>query len=80
MRVALLPLPSVEVRELRVAGAAQATPLFAEVDALRLRVALWPLLAGRVIVSALELERPRVAIPLDRDGAPVLPGPTPYGR
>lgn len=75
MRVAILPLPSVEVRELSVAGAAPGEPAFAEIDALRLRVALWPLFAGRVIVSALELERPRVVIPVDRDGDPVLPGP-----
>jgi hypothetical protein len=79
MRVALLPLPSVEVRELSVAGAAKGDPPFAEIEALRLRVALWPLLAGQVIVRALELERPRIAVPLDRDGAPVLPGPRAAG-
>ena len=75
MRVAILPLPSVEVRELRVAGAAKGDPPFAQVDALKLRVALWPLFAGRVMVGALELERPRIVIPVDRAGNPVLPGP-----
>lgn len=76
MRVAILPLPSVEVRELRVAGAKRGDPAFAEIDALRVRVALWPLFAGRVIATALELDRPRVSIPIDRNGHPVLPGPS----
>src|SRR5262249_58043228 len=56
MRVSLLPLPSVEVHELRVAGAAKGDPPFAQIAALRLRVALWPLLTGRVMVRALELD------------------------
>jgi AsmA protein len=75
MHVDLLPLPSVEVRDLSVAGEKRGDPPFAELAALRLRVALWPLFAGRVLVSALELERPEVAVPLDREGDPVLPGP-----
>jgi hypothetical protein len=74
LRVALLPLPSFEARDLSVGGEKSSDPPFAELDALRLRVALWPLFTGRVIVRALELERPEVVVPLDREGDPVLPG------
>jgi len=76
MSVELLPLPSVEVRDLSVAGVKNSDPPFAQLAALRLRVALWPLFSGRVMVRALELERPEVDVPLDRTGKPVLPGPS----
>jgi hypothetical protein len=70
----LLPLPSLEASELRVAGARADTPDFAQVASVRLRVALLPLLRKQVVVRALELQQPRIFVSLDREGRPELPG------
>ncbi len=75
MRLSLLPRPGVEARDVRVAGTTDTAPAFAEVEALRLRVALLPLLVGRVLVDTLEVDGPRVRVPLDASGAPILPAP-----
>ena len=76
MDLAILPLPAVRATQIRIAGPTPADPPFAEVAELRLRVAVLPLLVGRVVLRALELESPRVRIPLDSEGRPILPGPS----
>lgn len=71
-KLTLLPL-GIDLRGVRVAGAApQDTPLL-DLESGRARLALAPLLRGRIVVSELHFERPSVA--LRRDGAGVvLPG------
>lgn len=71
----LLPLPAVRARELRIAGAKPGDEPFALVEELRLRLALLPLLARRVVLRAVEVDSPQLVIPLDATGVPVLPGP-----
>jgi hypothetical protein len=73
--LAYFPLPAVRVGEIRIAGPTAADPAFAEVSELRLRVAILPLLARRVVLRALEIDSPRIHIPFDKDGKPVLPEP-----
>ncbi len=71
--LALFPLPAVRVSDIRIAGAKPSDPAFAEVAELRLRVAILPLLARHVVLRALEIDAPRIHIPFDEDGKPVLP-------
>ena len=66
------PSPAVRVQTLRVAGDAGQPPLL-QVEEVRLRIALWPLLKGRVVLAAVELGRPSVWLPVDADGVPVVP-------
>lgn len=73
--LAYFPLPAVRVGEIRIAGATAADPAFAEISELRLRVAILPLLARQVVLRALEIDAPRIHIPFDKDGKPVLPEP-----
>ncbi|MBM4337274.1 MAG: AsmA family protein, partial [Deltaproteobacteria bacterium] len=73
--LALFPLPALRASEIRIAGPKPADRPFAEIAELRLRVAILPLLAGKVVLRALEVESPRVRVPLDRSGRPILPGP-----
>ena len=75
--LAFFPTPALRVHALRVGGSSpQALPLL-EVEELRLRVALLPLLSGRVVLRALEIDAPRVHLELDAQGRPVLPGAGP---
>ncbi|MEE9281755.1 MAG: AsmA family protein [Myxococcota bacterium] len=71
--LALLP-PALRARQIRIAGATPEEPPFAEIAELRLRVSPLPLLAGRIVLRAVSLERPHLRIPLDAEGRPVLPG------
>ena len=71
----IFPLPAVRVGEIRIAGPKPSDPPFAEIEELRLRVAILPLLARQVVLRALEVESPHVIIPFDKDGKPILPGP-----
>ena len=73
--LALFPLPAVRVTDIRIAGPKPADPPFAEIAELRLRVAILPLLARKVVLRALEIDSPRIHIPFDRSGKPILPGP-----
>jgi uncharacterized protein involved in outer membrane biogenesis len=75
LSLAILPLPAVRVTQIRVAGPTPKDPPFAEIAELRLRVAILPLLARKVVLRALEIDSPRVNIPFDKDGKPILPGP-----
>ena len=77
MDLVLWPLPALRVREVRVAGEAPGAPPMAEIEEVRLRLALLPLLAGTVALGSLELDRPRLQLELDAEGQPILPGPAP---
>jgi len=72
----VFPLPAVRVTQIRVAGPRPGDPPFADVAELRLRVAVLPLLAGKVVLRALEIDSPHVDIPFDKNGKPILPGPS----
>ena len=71
VQLAFLP-PGIRIADVRIAGDPGA-PTLAEVGAIQLGLALRPLLQGAVVLSSLELERPRIALALGRDGRPVLP-------
>jgi hypothetical protein len=73
MDLAFLPLPALRIRDVRIADASGAEPPLAEVDEVRLRLALLPLLVGRVELAAAELEGPTLRLELDASGLPVLP-------
>jgi uncharacterized protein involved in outer membrane biogenesis len=73
--LAYFPLPAVRVGDIRIAGPTTADPAFAEISELRLRVAILPLLARQVVLRALEIDAPRIHIPFDGEGKPILPEP-----
>ncbi len=77
LELSLLPLPAVRVAGVRIAGPSEQEPPFAEVDSVRIRLAILPLLVGRIGLASLDVERPRLSVPLDRRGRPVLPGSAP---
>ena len=58
----LLPRPALAAAEVRVGGSGN-TDLSIRVDALRLRVALWPLIGGRVDARELVLRGPDLRVP-----------------
>ena len=74
LELGFFPLPAVRLSGLSVEGSAPDAPLL-EVDEVRVRVALLPLLLGRVTLRAVELDAPRVRLELDTGGRPQLPGP-----
>lgn len=65
----LLPLPGVRLSGLAVGDS---TPL-ARVDAVELRARILPLFRGRVVISRLALDRPRILLEVDSAGALNLP-------
>jgi uncharacterized protein involved in outer membrane biogenesis len=73
--LAIFPLPAVRIDDVRISGPGPNDPPFAQIAELRLRVAVLPLLAKKVVLRALELDSPRINIPFDKDGKPILPGP-----
>jgi hypothetical protein len=73
--LALFPLPAVRVSDIRIAGPKPTDPPFAEIAELRLRVAILPLLARKIVLRALEINGARLDIPFDKSGKPILPGP-----
>jgi len=73
IELGLFPMPGVRVREVVVAGSAPEAPPLLEVAELHLRVALLPLLLGRVMLRTVELGAPRVHLELDAAGRPRLP-------
>jgi len=74
IQLAIFPLPAVQIDDVRIAGPKPSDPPLAQIAALRLRVAVLPLLAKKVVLRALELESPRIVIPFDKEGKPILPG------
>ena len=73
--LALFPLPAVKIDDVRIAGPKPSDPPLADVAEIRLRVALLPLLAKKVVLRALELDKPRIDVPFDKEGKPILPKP-----
>ncbi len=73
--LSLFPLPAVRVTDIRIAGPKPSDPPFAEIEELRLRVAILPLLARQVVLRSLEIDSPRVHVPFDEAGKPIFPGP-----
>ncbi|MFI5317047.1 MAG: AsmA family protein [Myxococcota bacterium] len=71
--LAILPLPAVRIDDVRIAGPKPSDPPLAQIAELRLRVALLPLIARKVVLRALELDSPRIHVPFDKDGKPILP-------
>lgn len=66
---AIVPWPELEARDIRVANPAWASqPQFAQLDALRFRVAPLPLLAHRIEVPHLQLEHPVIDLERDKNG------------
>jgi uncharacterized protein involved in outer membrane biogenesis len=71
----IFPLPAVEIGNVRVAGPKPSDPPLADISELRLRLAVLPLLIGKIVFRTLELDSPKIDIPFDKDGKPILPGP-----
>jgi uncharacterized protein involved in outer membrane biogenesis len=71
VKLAFFP-PGVRIRNVRIAGDPGA-PTLAEVEAIALGIAFAPLLRGSVEVGTLELDGPRLELPVDKDGMPVPP-------
>jgi len=69
----LFPLPAVKIDQVRIAGPRASDPPLADVAEIRLRVALLPLIAKKVVLRALELDKPRIDVPFDKQGKPILP-------
>lgn len=76
VELSLTPLPVLRVSSARI-GAAPPEEALLEIEEIRLRVALLPLLAGRVVLAAVDLEAPRVHLEVDDAGSPRLPITTP---
>jgi len=72
----IFPLPAVRIGDVRISGPKASDPPLADIKELRLRVAVLPLLAKKVVLRALELDSPRIHVPFDKDGKPILPGKT----
>jgi AsmA protein len=70
----IFPLPAVRIGDVRVSGPKPKDPPLADIAELRLRVAVLPLIARKVVLRALELDSPRIHIPFDKNGKPILPG------
>jgi AsmA protein len=71
--LAIFPLPAVRIGDVRIAGPKPSDPPLAQIAELRLRVAVLPLIARKVVLRALELDSPRINIPFDKNGKPILP-------
>ncbi|CAA7626949.1 AsmA family protein [Magnetospirillum sp. UT-4] len=70
MSLRLIPSPALSAEDIRIASPAGAEgPPLAEIGRLRVSVRLLPLLAGRVEVSALTLDRPRINLVRYKDGS-----------
>ncbi|MCP4003093.1 MAG: AsmA family protein [bacterium] len=71
----VFPTPAVRVQSLSVAGHEAGAPALADVAELQLKIAVLPLFTGQVVLRAVELESPRIFIPFDENGDPILPTP-----
>ena len=69
--ISIFPLPGVRLTDVSV-GRADSTAL-ARVDRAEVRVRILPLLGGRVVVRRLDLDAPRIAVQIDREGVANFP-------
>ncbi|HEX6961992.1 MAG TPA: AsmA family protein, partial [Lacipirellula sp.] len=66
---ALLPTPRLSMRKARLGNLPGASsPTMAEAEALEVRVAFWPLLSGRVVVTSVVLRKPVIELEVLPDG------------
>jgi len=74
LSLGLLP-PSIVIEEARVAGESEAAPALLRADEISLRLSIWPLLAGVVLVDSLVVDGAVVELDLDAEGLslPSLP-------
>ncbi|MDE0049910.1 MAG: AsmA family protein [Rhodospirillales bacterium] len=79
LAVTILPTPTIEAADLRIANApGAAAPDMARIGALDLKLALGPLLGGEIAVTSLELVEPVIELQRLADGRPNwLPESTP---
>jgi hypothetical protein len=69
----LFPAPAIRAASISVAGGpGEPSPLLAAKEA-RLRIALLPLLAGKIVLASVELREPAIQLPVDKDGFPRAP-------
>ena len=71
--LAVLPIPALRARDVRLGRARPGVPALAEIDEVRLRLRLLPLLVGRIALGAVEIRSPKIALPTDATGRPELP-------
>jgi hypothetical protein len=64
--------PAVRATAIKVGGAG-GKPALAEVEELRLALAIVPLFAGKVVLRAVELDAPKIHLEVDKDGKPIIP-------
>ncbi len=61
----LLPIPRLRLEGLQVADSVAAdAPTLATIDAVRLDAAIWPLLSGRLVLTEVLIDRPKISLPL----------------
>ena len=69
VHLAVLPAPALSAEQVRLANVTGGSePTMAELRELRVRVALWPLLWGRVKVESVSLVEPRILLEVLADG------------
>lgn len=69
VEASIVPTPRLSLHGLRVGNLTGASsPYMAQVDALELRVALWPLLSGKIVVTSVVLRKPVIELELLPDG------------
>ncbi len=69
VEASIVPTPRLSLHGLRLGNLTGASsPYMAQVEALELRVALWPLLSGKIVVTSVVLRKPVVELELLPDG------------
>jgi hypothetical protein len=69
----LFPAPAIRAASISVDGAkGEPAPLLAAKEA-RLRIAVLPLLVGKIVLGSVELQEPAIQLPVDKDGFPRAP-------
>jgi hypothetical protein len=71
--LAVLPIPALRARDVRLGRERRGVPALAEIEEVRLRLRLLPLLVGRIALGAVEIRSPRIALPTDAAGRLELP-------
>jgi AsmA protein len=66
----LFPSPAIRAASLSVGGAPNEPAPLLRAEEVRLRLALLPLLAGQIVLGAVELRAPAIQLPVDEDGFP----------
>ena len=69
----LFPAPAIRAASISVDGGPNEPSPLLEAKEARLRIALLPLLAGKIVLSSVELREPAIQLPVDQDGFPRAP-------